>query len=97
VGRTVKTATTLLHEQAGLWEYFRRGLKPGDRQYFMDFLAIARRHSSAMGNSGIINPFEAIMLSYIVELEKRLQKIEDERNTVGCDAWEGAYNPLDQE
>lgn len=95
MGRTVKTATMLLHEQAGFWGDFTRGLKPGDRRYFDDFIAVARRHSSAMGNSGLINPFEAIMLSYIVELEKRLEKLEDEGIAIGCADGQRPYNPLD--
>jgi hypothetical protein len=97
MGRTVKTASMLIGDEAHRWGNFRAALRRRDRVAFDNLVAVSRRHFSAIGNSGIIDPFEAVVLSILVEFEKRLEVLECEGDIVGCAA-EGAGNtPLGED
>ena len=74
VGRIVKTASMLITDEAGL-SRFRIALRRRDREAFDNLMAVARRHFSAIGNSSIIDPFEAVVLSILLETEKRCQPL----------------------
>lgn len=85
MGRTVKTASTLISKEAGRWSLFRKSLRKTEKKYFDNLIAYARRHFSAISNSGIINPFESVTLSILLEFERRLEALEgDGRNIIGC-------------
>jgi hypothetical protein len=79
MGRTVKTASMLIGEEAGRWSDFRAALRQKDREAFDRLVAYSRRHFSAISNSGIIDPFEAVVLSLLLEYEKRLEALEKEK------------------
>jgi hypothetical protein len=76
MGRTVKTASMLICDEASRWSEFRAALRKRDREAFDNMVAVARRHFSAIGNSSIIDPFEAVILSILLECEKRLEALE---------------------
>ncbi len=77
MGRTVKTASMLISEESGRWRDFRNALRQRDREAFDRLAARSRTHFSAISNSGIIDPFEAVALSILLEVEKRLEALED--------------------
>jgi hypothetical protein len=77
-GRTVKTASMLISDEAGRWGQFRAALRQRDREAFDNLVAVSRRHFSAISNSSIIDPFEAVVLSILLECEKRLEALEDD-------------------
>lgn len=83
MGRTVKTASMLIAEESGRWRDFRAALRQRDREAFDRLAARSRMHFSAISNSCIIDPFEAVALSILLEFEKRLEALEHERNTSG--------------
>jgi hypothetical protein len=76
----------LISDEAGRWGMFRAALRRRDREAFDNLFAVTRRHFSAIGNSGIPDPFEAVMLSFLLECEKRLEVLEGARNTLGLPA-----------
>jgi hypothetical protein len=76
MGRTVKTASMLIAEESGRWRDFRNALRQRDREAFDRLAARSRMHFSAISNSGIIDPFEAVALSILLEMEKRLEALE---------------------
>jgi hypothetical protein len=80
MGRTVKTASMLISDEAGRWSKFRSALRKRDREAFDNLSAVARRHFSAISNSSIIDPFEAVVLSILLEYEKRLEELEGAKN-----------------
>ena len=86
MGRTVKTASMLIADEAGRWGQFRAALRRRDREAFDDMVAVSRRHFSAIGNSSIPDPFEAVALSIMLEYEKRLEALEYERGAFGRSA-----------
>jgi hypothetical protein len=81
MGRTVRTASMLISEEAGRWRDFRSALRARDREAFDRLVARSRMHFSAISNSGILDPFEAVALSILLEVEKRLEALENERHT----------------
>ena len=96
MGRTVKTASMLITDEAGRWSQFRAALRRRDREAFDDLVAVARRHFSAISNSSIIDPFEAVVLSILLEFEKRLEALEDEGRAPGLSACGQADQALDE-
>jgi hypothetical protein len=82
MGRTVKTASMLILDESSRWREFRAALRTRDREAFDRLAAHSRRHFSAISNSGIINPFEAVILSILLEYEKRIESLEDDRNII---------------
>lgn len=77
MGRTVKTASMLIAEESSRWRDFRAALRQRDREAFDRLAARSRMHFSAISNSGIIDPFEAVALSIFLEMEKRLEALEN--------------------
>lgn len=80
MGRTVRTASMLIAEESGRWRDFRDALRRRDKEAFDRLAARSRMHFSAISNSGIVDPFEAVVLSILLEMEKRLEALEYERN-----------------
>jgi len=84
MGRTVRTATMLIDGESMRWGSYRSWLRKRDRNAFDNLVAYAKRHFSAIQNSNIPDPFEAVMLSIILEFEKRLERLEDEMLVTRC-------------
>ncbi len=57
------------------WNDFKRGLDPEHQRAFDAVFQRARRHASAAGNQGALDPFDAILLTVLVELESELQRL----------------------
>lgn len=57
------------------WNDFKRGLAPEHQRAFDAVFQRARRHASAAGNQGAIDPFDAVLLTVLVELESELQRL----------------------
>lgn len=83
LGRTVKTASMLIREESGRWVGFREALRARDRRAFDRLTAYAQRHFSAISNSDLVDPFEAVMLAVLLEFEKRIEELENERKNEG--------------
>ena len=82
MGRTVLPFTQELCREEASWSAFRRALRREDQVLLDELFAAARYHTAACAFAGRAVPFEAILVSMLVEerralreLEKKLQEI----------------------
>jgi hypothetical protein len=72
MGRTVPTFRQLIEEAAAHWSKFRRALRREDQQHFDRLFRIVRSYTYAATYQCHDNPMEAILLSIVLDQEKRL-------------------------
>src|SRR5512139_489305 len=76
MGRTVLPFTQELYREEASWAPFRRALRREDRELLDDLFAAARYHTAACAAGGRAVPFEAILLSMLVEERRALRELE---------------------
>ena len=83
MGRTVLPFTQELYREQESWRGFRRALRREDRELLDALFAAARYHTAACTCSGRIVPFDAILMSILIEerrsaneLSRRLDELE---------------------
>ncbi len=72
MGRTLPSATQLVEMEKDVWKEFRRALRKEDREVFDRLFSYAKNHSQALSNSSSPYPFEPIIISMLIELEKKI-------------------------
>jgi hypothetical protein len=72
MGRTVPTFRQLIEEATAHWSKFRRALRREDQQHFDRLFRIVRSYTYAATYQCHDNPMEAILLSIVLDLEKRV-------------------------
>jgi hypothetical protein len=76
VGRTVLPFTQELYREEASWAPFRRALRREDRELLDELFAAARYHTAACAFAGRAVPFEAILVSMLVEERRALRELE---------------------
>ena len=83
VGRTVLPFTQELYREEESWRDFRRALRREDRELLDALFAAARYHTAACTCAGRVVPFDAILMSILIEerrsareLSRRLEELE---------------------
>ena len=83
MGRTVLPFTQELYREEESWKGFRRALRREDQGLFDALFAAARYHTAACTCAGRAVPFEAILMSILIEerrsareLSRRLEDLE---------------------
>ncbi len=76
MGRTVLPFTQELYREEASWAPFRRALRKEDRELLDDLFAAARYHTAACAFAGRPVPFEAILMSMLVEERRALRALE---------------------
>lgn len=76
MGRTVIPFTQELYREEASWAPFRRALRKEDRELLDDLFAAARYHTAACAFAGRPVPFEAILMSMLVEERRALRALE---------------------
>jgi hypothetical protein len=83
MGRTVLPFTQELYREEESWKGFRRALRREDRELFDALFAAARYHTAACTCAGRAVPFEAILMSILIEerrtvreLSRRVEELE---------------------
>jgi len=76
VGRTVLPFTQELYREEASWSSFRRALRKEDRELLDDLFAAARHHTAACAFAGRPVPFEAILLSMLLEERRAVRELE---------------------
>ena len=83
MGRTVLPFTQELYREEESWRGFRRALRREDRELFDALFAAARYHTAACTCAGKVVPFDAILMSILIEerrsvrdLSRRLEELE---------------------
>ena len=75
MGRTVPTFRNVIEVFGREWIDFKKALRTLDRDAFEELMNHARIHATAGTNMANPNPFEPIVLSILVEHEKKLRKL----------------------
>lgn len=75
MGRTVLPFTQELYREEESWKSFRRALRREDRELFDELFAAARYHTAACTCSGRAVPFEAILMSILVEERRAVREL----------------------
>ncbi|MBW6466080.1 MAG: hypothetical protein K0B06_06220 [Brevefilum sp.] len=78
MGRTLPSATQLMHQEEAALARFRRALRRGDQLIFDDLFTAAQKHISAAAYAAHALPFETFLMAMLLEEHKqvmRLQKI----------------------
>jgi hypothetical protein len=83
MGRTVITSTQLLQQMQDDWSKFRRALRQEDQQAFDELFALAKFHTAPMAYASTPAPMEAVLLSMLIELMKRVRGLEAESKGQG--------------
>jgi len=75
MGRTVLSFTQELYREEESWKGFRRALRREDRELFDELFAAARYHTAACTCSGRAVPFEAILMSILLEQRRAVREL----------------------
>ncbi|HTP01348.1 MAG TPA: hypothetical protein VMJ64_08245 [Anaerolineales bacterium] len=82
MGNVNATITDILHrEEANLAKY-RRALRREDQIVLDDLFAAAYKHRAASSLSGHLLPFEAFLLSMLIEEHKEMMRLRDQAHEV---------------
>ncbi len=77
MGRTLLSSTQLVAKEKNMWRDYRRALRAEDKVHFDRMFSYAKKHAAAIANSGSPYPFEAILISIILELMRELDKTKN--------------------
>ena len=77
MGRTVPTFRNMIELFGFEWNDFKRALRYNDKETFEELLNHARKHASASSNMINPNPFEPIVMSILIEHEKKLRELRE--------------------
>ena len=78
MGRTVPTFTNLIDAELSSWAKFRRGLRKDDQELFDEIFRAAKLHLAENFYAMRAVPFESMMMSILVEQQKRIKRLEEE-------------------
>ena len=76
MGRTVLPCTQELYREEASWSAFRRALRKEDRELLDDLFAAARYHTAACAAGGRAVPFEAVLMSVLLEERRAIRELE---------------------
>jgi len=78
MGRTVPTMTQIVQSEEDSWASFRRALRAQDRPALDRLFAAARHHAAAASYAARPVPFDAILLSMLLEAMRSIERLETE-------------------
>lgn len=76
MGRTLATFTQLVQQEIDSWRRYRRALRQEDQQAFDALFAAARHHAPAGAYLAHDTPFEAMLLSMLIEQHKHVTALQ---------------------
>jgi len=82
MGRTLTTFTQLLQQELDSWRRYRRALRREDQQAFDALFAAARHHAPAGAYLARDTPFEAMLLSMLIEQQKHVTALQQKVTTL---------------
>ncbi|MBI4714565.1 MAG: hypothetical protein HY760_01225 [Nitrospirae bacterium] len=77
MGRTLATSTMLLEQERARWRKFRRALRKEDQAILDELLDDVRRHVQAQAYASWATPYEAMLVSMLLEDRKRIRRLEE--------------------
>ncbi|MDH5640970.1 MAG: hypothetical protein OEY28_06720 [Nitrospira sp.] len=82
MGRTLTTFTQLIQQELDSWRRYRRALRREDQQAFDALFAAARHHAPAGAYLARDTPFEAMLLSMLIEQQKHVTALQQKVTTL---------------
>ena len=76
MGRTNLTYRNRLQAIENEWQPFRRGLRAGEQPYFDQCFNYAAEHADAAGYQNPVDPWPALLLSIVIEQQRRIERLE---------------------
>jgi hypothetical protein len=80
MGRTLQTTNQLLLTEQAKFNNFRRALRRVDQQLLDTLFAQARQHTAAISLVDHALPLESILLSMLLEQERKIKQLEQRLN-----------------
>ena len=78
MGRTLPTTTKIILDEQRAFSNFRRALRREDQLIFDALFARARKHVMAINQANHALPFEAILLTILVELMHDVLRLQEQ-------------------
>ncbi len=78
MGRTLPTFNTWLERELESWRTFRRALRREDQDAFDRLFARAKSHMAEAACSARPVPFDALVMSVLLEQEKEIERLRKE-------------------
>ena len=75
MGRTLPSATQLMHQEEASLARFRRALRRGDQLVFDDLFTAAQKHISAAAYAAHALPFETFLMAMLLEEHKEVMRL----------------------
>ncbi|MDX2175462.1 MAG: hypothetical protein SF028_03220 [Candidatus Sumerlaeia bacterium] len=75
MGRTVPTFNMSLEREVAGWQPFRRALRAEDRAAFDRLFSLARAHMAECAAAARPVPFDALVLSVLLEQQKEIERL----------------------
>jgi hypothetical protein len=82
MGRTVPAFRIALEEAIKRWDGYRRALRLEERNAFDRMMDACKLHSSASGQAVRPEPLEAMLVSILLEHQRKLEALEAELDRV---------------
>ncbi len=77
MGRTLPSATQLMHQEEAALARFRRALRRGDQLVFDDLFTAAQKHISAAAYAANALPFETFLMAMLLEEHKEVMRLRE--------------------
>lgn len=78
MGRTLPTFNTTLEHEIQAWSAFRRAMRREDQEVFDLLFAFAKRHMAEAANAARPVPFDALVMSILLEQQKEIRRLRGE-------------------
>jgi hypothetical protein len=82
MGRTLPSATQLIHQEEAELARFRRALRRDDQLAFDDLLTTAQKHISAIAYASHALPFESFLMAMLLEEHKEVMRLREVVNVL---------------
>ena len=80
MGRTNPTFRDRIRDIEDNWQPFRRGLRSRDQPHFDACFDAAVAHADAAGHQNPVDPWPAVLLSIVIEQQRRIDTLEAKLN-----------------
>ena len=77
MGRTLPSATQLMHQEEAALARFRRALRRDDQLVFDDLFTAAQNHISATAYDAHALPFETFLMAMLLEEHKEVMRLRE--------------------
>ncbi len=77
MGRTLPSATQIMHQEEAALARFRRALRRQDQLIFDDLFTMAQKHISAAAYAAHALPFETFLMAMLLEEHREVMRLRE--------------------